>query len=71
VIFTLSTTLDTSLGPQPAPPQWPKKPLVFVEWYSPLANTAHIHHRMMYLVKKVKNSQGNRVQGAIIPLANI
>jgi len=71
VIFTLPTILDTSLGPQPAPPQWPKEPLAFVEWYSPLANAAHVRHGMMYLVKKVKNSQGNRVQGTIIPLANI
>ena len=71
VIFTLPTTLDTSLGPRPASPEWPKEPLAFVEWYSPLANTAHVQHEMMYLVKKVKNSQGNRVQGAIIPLANI
>ena len=46
-------------------------PLAFVEWYSPLANTAHTHHGMMYFVKRVKNLQGNRVQDAIIPLANI
>ena len=35
------------------------------------SNTAHTHHGMMYFVKKVKNLQGNRVQGVIIPLANI
>ena len=33
--------------------------------------TAHTRHGMMYFVKKVKNLQGNRVQGVIIPLANI
>ena len=71
VIFTLPTILDTSLGPQPAPPHWPKESLAFVEWYSSLANSAQARHGMMYLVKKVQNSQGNRVQGAIIPLANI
>ena len=40
VIFTLPTTLDISVDPHPAPPHWPKNPLAFVEWYSPLADTA-------------------------------
>ena len=59
------------MGPRPAPPEWPKGPLAFVEWYSPLTNIAHPRHGMMYYVNKVKNSHGNRVQGAIIPLANV
>jgi hypothetical protein len=59
------------LGPHPIPPQWPKGPLAFIEWYSPLTNAAQARHGMMYYVNKVKNSQGTRVQGAIIPLANI
>ena len=29
------------MGPHPAPPEWPKGPLTFVEWYSPLTNIAH------------------------------
>ncbi|KJA18014.1 hypothetical protein HYPSUDRAFT_122964, partial [Hypholoma sublateritium FD-334 SS-4] len=36
VIFTLPKVMDTRLGPQELPEYWPKTPLAYVEWYSPI-----------------------------------
>ena len=46
VIFKLP---DMLYGTMPAPPQWPKEPLAYIEWYSKLKGQAKNDHNM-YLV---------------------
>jgi hypothetical protein len=72
VIFTLPKQVETHLGPQPAPINWPKTPLVYIEWYSKLNTLADPKHGLMYQIKKVfTTSNPVRVQGAILPLSHI
>jgi len=72
VIFTLPKQVETFMGPQPAPKNWPKGPLVYIEWYTKLASTADIKNGMMYRIRKASTSTNPpRVQGAIFPLSNI
>lgn len=40
-----------------APTYWPKEPLAYVEWYTPLASTADEDHKM-YQVKKAPFRRG-------------
>ncbi|KAF8204518.1 hypothetical protein BJ912DRAFT_1017925 [Pholiota molesta] len=40
VIFTLPKILDTITGPTNPPTSWPKDPLAYIEWYSPLPSRA-------------------------------
>ena len=35
VVFTLPRTLNI-FGPQPAPAAWPRGPLAYIKWYTPL-----------------------------------
>ena len=72
VIFTLPKQVETYLGPQPAPRNWPTEPLVFIEWYSKLDRAADPKHGLMYHIKKVTTTSNPvRVQGAILPLSQI
>ncbi|PPQ98321.1 hypothetical protein CVT26_013630, partial [Gymnopilus dilepis] len=71
VIFTLPKRLDTVLGPRDLPSSWPRGPLAFVEWYSPLSRTAEERHGMMYRIKRQWTNQQSRRPGSIIPLGNI
>jgi hypothetical protein len=68
VIFTLPDKLDRH-GNMPS--MYPKQPLAYVEWYSPLGPSANPKDGMMYKIKKAKTSDNKRVKGAIIPLSNI
>ncbi|KAF8155894.1 hypothetical protein B0H34DRAFT_850935 [Crassisporium funariophilum] len=71
VIFTLPPTITEYGVSIPAPEAWPTAPLAFVEWYSTFSSTPIEQHGMMYNIKKIKNTQGTRCQGAIIPLTDI
>ncbi|KAF8157936.1 hypothetical protein B0H34DRAFT_435463 [Crassisporium funariophilum] len=71
VIFTLPPTITEYGVSIPAPEAWPTAPLAFVEWYSTFSSTPLEQHGMMYNIKKIKNTQGTRCQGAIIPLTDI
>jgi hypothetical protein len=73
VIFTLPQQVETFIGPQPTPENWPKGPLVYVEWYTKLASTADVKNGLMYRIRKAPTTTTNppRVQGAILPLSNI
>lgn len=53
VIFTLPKQVETLLGTQPAPKNWPTEPLVYIEWYSKLEGAADPKHGLMYCIKKV------------------
>lgn len=66
VIFTLPEEVNSITGVRPAPSNWPKEPLVYIEWYSKLEKAANPRNGMMYLIKKDKE-----VQGTILPLSNI
>jgi hypothetical protein len=74
VIFTLPEEVQSITGIRPAPSNWPKDPLVYIEWYSRLENAAKPRNGMMYCIKKVSSTtmdQGTRVQAAILPLSSI
>ena len=72
VIFTLPKEVETHLGTQPAPRNWPTEPLVYIEWYSKLGGAADLKHGLMYHIKKVTTTSNPvRVQGAILPLTRI
>lgn len=70
VIFTLPDKLDR-VGQTPAPSWYPKQPLAFVEWYSPLRSGPLPRDGMMYKIKKAKTADNKRMKAAIIPLNNI
>lgn len=60
------------MGARPAPENWPKVPLAYIEWYSKLGGAADAKHGLMYHIKKVSTtSNPGRVQGAILPLSRI
>ena len=72
VIFTLPKQVETYLGAQPAPRNWSKEPLVYIEWYSKLDGAADAKHGLMYHIKKVSTTSNPvRVQGVILPLSHI
>ena len=71
VIFTLPEEVHSITGIISAPSNWPKEPLVFIEWYSRLEKAAKPVNRMMYCIKKVSSTTGDKVQGAILPLSRI
>jgi hypothetical protein len=72
VIFTLPKQVETLLGTQPAPRNWPTEPLVYIEWYSKLEGAADPKHGLMYRIKKVTTTSNPvRLQGAILPLTKI
>ena len=74
VIFTLPEEVQSITGIQPAPSNWPKNPLVYIEWYSRLEKAAKPRNGMMYCIKKVLSTtmdQGTRVQAAILPFSSI
>jgi hypothetical protein len=69
VIFTLPKVIQGPGFQNPAPEQWPKAPLAYVEWFTrqaPVANKVH----GMYQISKAYDSQKRR-QGSIILLSNI
>ena len=51
VIFTLPKQVETHLGPQPAPRNWPTEPLAFIEWFSKLDRAVDPKHGLMYHIK--------------------
>lgn len=62
------------MGPRPTPENWPKGPLVYIEWYTKLDSMANVKNGMMYRIRKaptVTAPNPPRVQGAILPLSNI
>ena len=59
------------IGVQPAPSNWPKEPLVYIEWYLRLEKSAKPKHGMMYHIKKVSSPTMDKVQGTILPLSHI
>lgn len=63
VIFRLPETLDGVSLP------WPKEPLAYIEWYSPLNSAAEKNH-LMYSVKKAMRPDGSP-SGIVIPLTSI
>jgi hypothetical protein len=67
VIFTLPEEVQSITGARPAPRNWPKEPLVYIEWYSKLEKAANSRNGMMYLIKK----DNDKVQGTILRLSNI
>jgi hypothetical protein len=75
VIFTLPEEVNSITGVQPAPRNWPKEPLVYIEWYSKLEKAAEPRNGMMYRIKKVSTSSSildkNKVQGSVLPLSHI
>ena len=73
VIFTLPDEVPSITGLRPAPRNWPKEPLVYIEWYSTLERAANPRNGLMYRIKKVSTTvnQKTRVQGAILPLSSI
>jgi hypothetical protein len=75
VIFTLPEKVHSITGVQPAPSNWTKEPLVYIEWYSKLEKAANPRNGMMYRIKKVSLTSSmmdkDKVQGAILPLSRI
>lgn len=73
VIFTLPLEVHTITGAQPAPSNWPKEPLVYIEWYSRLEKSASPRNGMMYRIKKISLNamDKEKVQGTILPLSRI
>lgn len=67
VIFKLP---DMLYGTMPAPPQWPKEPLAYVEWYSKLKGQAKNDHNM-YLVTVAQKRANNLPAADIISLSSI
>ena len=53
-----------------APTYWPKEPLAYVEWYTPLASTADEDHKM-YQVKKAPFRRGGSPPCEIVSLSSI
>ena len=53
IIFTLPKQVETHLGTQPAPRNWPTEPLAYIEWYSKLEGAADPKPGLMYHIKKV------------------
>ncbi|KAL1672289.1 hypothetical protein EV122DRAFT_224995 [Schizophyllum commune] len=70
VVFKLPRVLDI-YGPHPAPEAWPKGPLAYVEWFSPLRRAPDGVHGMFKVARMGPSSREGVVPGAIIPLANI
>lgn len=71
VIFTLPRKLSgINYGGAPTPSYWPQEPLVYLEWYSPLASSPDPTHRM-YTVKKAAPSANGVLQGKIVPVSQI
>jgi len=77
VIFTLPDEVHSITGARPAPSNWPKEPLVYIEWYSRLEKSANPRNGMMYRIKKIplKSSatsmDKDKVQGTILRLSCI
>jgi hypothetical protein len=71
VIFTLPEEVHSITGVRSAPSNWPKEPLVYIEWYSRLEKAANPRNGMMYHIKKVTTASTNKVQGIILPLSHI
>ena len=68
VIFKLPDKLFGGIIPSPA--LWPKSPLAYVEWFTPLRPSAHPDHNM-YAVRTSPLSSEGRRPGAIVPLSSI
>jgi Plavaka transposase len=69
VVFKFPASGDYILGPDQVPSAWPKEPLVYIEWYSRLKNTAEDNHGM-YIVSKSNDRHGIPT-GSIIALSAI
>ena len=69
VVFKFPASRDYILGPDQVPSAWPKEPLVYIEWYSRLKNTAEDNHGM-YIVSKSNDRHGIPT-GSIIALSAI
>jgi hypothetical protein len=54
----------------PAPAYWPKEPLAYVEWYSPLKPTPYKDH-LMYQISKAPRSRGDLPPADFVPLSCI
>ncbi|EMD40221.1 hypothetical protein CERSUDRAFT_63676 [Gelatoporia subvermispora B] len=67
-IFTLPSTIHE--GIRPAPPTWPKGPLAYIEWYSPLKSTAN-SDSLMYTVSNMPLRPDGIPIGQVIPLTYI
>ena len=69
MIFKFPVSGDYVLGPDQVPAAWPKEPLVYIEWYSRLKNTAEADHGM-YMISKSNDIQG-LPSGSIVALSAI
>jgi hypothetical protein len=63
-VFTLPTHLDGFKVPR----NWPKLPLAYVEWYTPLKGVAENNHGM-YKIKKLSHTSSTT--SSIVSLINI
>ena len=70
VVFTLPRTLNI-FGPQPAPAAWPRGPLAYIKWYTPLRRAPNGAHSFYKVARMPSSGQNALVPGVIVPLANI
>ena len=66
VVFMLPRTLDI-FGPQPAPAAWPRGPLAYIEWYTPLRRAPNGAHSFYKVARMPSSGQNALVPGGHRP----